>query len=104
MAEPESVPLPEPVTVMLPAQVAVKETLALVEVVGVTVYLRLPHPVAGVEAVTDCQVPANWSSDAPGVGDVGVEVASLVLLVNKSQPAVMAQARTSAAVRLEQDF
>jgi hypothetical protein len=38
------------------------------------------------------------------VGDVGVEVASLILLVNTSQPAVMAQARTSAAVRLEQDF
>jgi hypothetical protein len=36
----------------------------------VTVYLRLPQPVAGVLAVTDCHVPANESSEVD-VGEVG---------------------------------
>jgi hypothetical protein len=105
IAEPDRVPAPDPVTVMLLAQVAVNDTLAALVVVGVTVYLRLPHPVAGVLAVTDCQVPANASMETvgvPGVGLVGVVV--LVLLENMSQPAVMAQARTNATARLVQDF
>jgi hypothetical protein len=69
------------------------------------VYLRLPQPVGGVLAVTDCQVPAKASIDtvgAVGVGVVGVVV--LFLLENMSQPAVMAQARTKATARLMQDF
>jgi len=87
---------------MLVAHVAVNETLALVVVVGVTVYFRLPQPVAGVDAVTDCQVPANASMETvgvPGVGLVGVVV--LVLLENMSQPAVVAQARTNATAKLD---
>src|ERR1051325_11245582 len=69
---PESVPDPEPVTLMLDAHVAVNVTFALVVLSGVTVYFRLPHPDGGVDAVTDCQEPANASIDAVGVvGDVG---------------------------------
>ena len=56
-------PEPEPVTVMLPAHVAVKVTFALDVVVGVTVYFRLPHPVGGVDGVIEAQVPANASVD-----------------------------------------
>lgn len=74
---PLSVPAPEPVTVMLPAHVAVNDTFALDAVVGVTVYFRLPHPVGGVDALADVHVPANASIEAVGaVGPVGVSSAS----------------------------
>jgi hypothetical protein len=93
MAEPASVPDPDPVTVMLLAQVAVKDTLAALVVVGVTVYLRLPHPVGGVLAVTDCQVPANASIEADGVvGLVGVLVELLSCFEKRLQPAVASEA------------
>src|SRR6185436_13515027 len=57
--DPESVPVPVPLTVMLPAQVPLNCTFALVAVSGVTVYFTLPHPVAGLAAVTEAQLPAN---------------------------------------------
>src|SRR5689334_3673371 len=91
MAEPDSVPDPDPVTLMLLAQVAEKLTLALLVVVGVTVYLKLPHPVGGVLAVTDCHVPAKESIDADGVVGVGVVGAVVLFLFeNRSQPALRA--------------
>jgi hypothetical protein len=57
---------------MLLAQVALNVTAALVEVVGVIVYLTLPHPDAGVDAVADDHVPANASIDVEPDGEVGV--------------------------------
>src|SRR5262252_8204651 len=88
MVDPANVPDPEPVTVMFAAQVAVNVTFALDVLTGVTVYFRLPQPVGGVDALTDCQVPANASIDVVGVvGEVGVEVEDVSFLVNKSQPA-----------------
>ena len=74
------------------------DTFALVAVVGVTVYLRLPQPVAGVLAVTDCHVPANESSEVE-VGEVGDSV--VVFLESRSHPAAMAHATTSAAATLD---
>ena len=77
---------------MLPAQVAVNVTFALVAVVGVTVYFRLPHPVAGVDGVTEAHVPANASTEVASggrrVGEVG-----LSFLVRRSQPVVSAHAQ-----------
>src|SRR3954454_10425588 len=105
IADPLSVPEPEPVTVMLLAQVAVNETLALDEVVGVTVYFTLPQPVGVVEALTDVQVPANASSETVGVvGDVGVvdesDEVSLFLPGSRSQPAAdIERRRMTTAVR-----
>src|SRR5689334_9201192 len=81
IVSPDNVPAPDPLTEML---------LALVAVVGVTVYLTLPHPVAGFETVIDDHVPANASSEAPGVvGLVGLSVLSLSLPPRngRSQPA-----------------
>ena len=73
MTLPLSVPAPDPVTLMLLAQVAVNVTLALDEAVGVTVYLKLPQPVAGVDGVSEDHVPANASTVVVGVvGVVGV--------------------------------
>jgi hypothetical protein len=76
----------------------VNDTLAAVAVVGVTVYLRFPHPVAGVLAVTDCQVPANASIDTVGVVVVGVGVVGVVelsLFGRRSQPAAASEAAKS---------
>jgi hypothetical protein len=98
IVDPDSVPEPEPFTAMLLAQVAVKLTFALVAVVGVIVYFRLPHPVGGVLAVTDCQVPAKVSSDAVAgvVGDVGVEGVSVAAFFGRrSHPAVARHATKS---------
>src|SRR5436190_4982653 len=105
MTEPDSVPAPEPVTVMLLAHVAVNDTLAALVVVGVTVYLRLPQPVWGVLAATDCQVPAKASIETVGVVDVGL-VGAVVLsfFANMSQLVVMAQASMKATARLVRDF
>ena len=100
-AEPLSVPDPEPVTAMFPAHVAENVTLALDGVVGITVYFRLPHPVAGVDGVTDVHVPANASSDAPGDGEVGVEVV-LSFLFRRSHPVINTAAATMKA--LNRDF
>src|SRR5436309_11347822 len=98
MVWPDSVPAPDPVTVMLLAHVAVNVTLALVVPVGVTVYFRLPHPVAGVEAVTDCHVPAKSSADVVGVGVVGV----LGFFFDKrSQPDAASAAIMSAGRRVD---
>ena len=58
---------------MLPPHVAANETVALEELAGVTVYWTFPQPVAGVEAVTDDQVPAKVSMPTAGDGDVGEE-------------------------------
>src|SRR4030095_6664034 len=99
IADPDSVPDPEPVTVMLVAQVAVNETFALVAFVGVTVYLRLPQPVAGVLAVADCHVPANASMEVVGVGLVGVSVLSFLPM--RSHPAASMDAATSAAAKVD---
>jgi hypothetical protein len=92
---------------MLLAQVAVNDTFAVVVVVGVTVYLKLPQPVAGALAVTDCQVPANEFSEAVVVvvvvGLVGV-VAVSFLFWNMLQPVAIRQATPSAAAKLVQDF
>lgn len=106
IVDPESVPLPEPDTLMLLAQVAVNVTLALSVPTGVTVYLRLPHPEGGTVTAADCQVPANASIPTLGlegaVGDVGVDadvVDDELLLFgdSKSQPAARPQASTMAA-------
>src|SRR5262245_52501501 len=101
MTFPGSVPVPDPVTVMLVAHVAVNETFALVAVVGVIVYFKLPHPLAGVVAVTDCQVPANASIDVVVVvvGPVGVLEDFLLM---RSHPAASTHVTTNAAAR--QDF
>jgi hypothetical protein len=93
MTESVRVPDPDPVTVMLPAHVAVNETLALDEVVGVTVYFRLPHPVGGVDAVTDDHVPAKASMLVDPVGLVG----DLSFFDSRSQPVVSAQDSTKRA-------
>jgi hypothetical protein len=72
--------------------------LALEAFVGVTVYLRLPHPVGGVDAETEVQVPANASMLVVGpVGPVGV----VSFLDRRSHPAVRAHAsaKTAAAAR-----
>src|SRR6185437_12183012 len=71
--EPDNVPEPEPVTLMLPPHVAANVTFALVVLSGITVYLRFPQPVGGVDAVTDDQVPAKTSMLTVGVGEVGEE-------------------------------
>jgi hypothetical protein len=99
-ASPASVPLPEPVTVMLLAHVAVNDTFALVAVVGVTVYFRLPHPVAGVATATDCQVPAN-SSIFTVLGPVGVSLLLSDFLLSRSHPAARIEAAMSAATTLD---
>src|SRR6185436_1016529 len=89
---PLNVPEPDPVTVMLPAHVAVNDTFAVDVPVGVTVYFRLPQPVGGVDGVTEVQEPANASTVVVGVGlgDVGLPVLSF--LFSKSQPVVSAHA------------
>ena len=65
--------MPPPLTLMLPPHVAANETVALEVLTGVTVYRTFPHPVAGVEADADDQVPANVSMPTAGEGDVGEE-------------------------------
>ena len=75
---PLKVPAPDPDTLILLAHVAVKVTAALVAVVGVIVYLTLPHPEAGVEAVAEDQVPAKASIDVAPDGDVGVDASELL--------------------------
>lgn len=104
IVDPDKVPLPDPETLMLLAHVAVKVTLALLALTGVTVYFRFPHPAGGTVADADCQVPANASIATPGpdgvVGDVGVEVVvdELVLLDDrKSHPVASPHASTMAA-------
>ena len=93
--EPDSVPVPEPVTLMLPPQVPEKVTFAVDVVNGITVYLTLPQPVAGVEGVTDDQLPANTSMLTDGEGDVGdPPESSFLSLLNKLQPAVSTDAST----------
>jgi hypothetical protein len=84
------------VRLMLPAHVAEKTTLALVVLVGVTVYFALPQPVGGAEGVTEDHVPAKASTVVVGDGDVGLGVA-VGFFGRRSQPAVSAQARTHAA-------
>src|SRR5262245_36360421 len=86
--EAESVPVPVPLTVMLPAQVPLNCTFALVAVSGVTVYFTLPQPVAGFTGVTDDQLPANAFIVTDGLeGDVGVvDSPSSFFLLNRSQP------------------
>src|SRR5256885_8533419 len=96
--EPDNVPAPDPVTSMLPPHVAANVTFALVAVSGITVYLRLPHPVGGADAVTDDHVPANASMLTVGVGDVGEE-SSFLFLDSRSQPVDTIAARTNAAAR-----
>ncbi len=61
--EPLTLPVPVPFTCMAPAQVPAKVTFAAEVFNGVTVYFKLPHPVAGVPADADDQVPANASSE-----------------------------------------
>ena len=78
--EPEIEPVPAPLTLMLPPHVAVNETVAVDELAGVTVYWTLPQPVAGVEALTDDQVPAKVSIPTVGDGDVGVEDERVLLI------------------------
>jgi hypothetical protein len=103
MVEPESVPEPDPVTLMLLAQVAVNDTVALEALTGVTVYFKFPHPAAGVDAVTDCHVPAKASTETVGVlGEVGVDEEDVsFLLVSRSQPAASAHAKRSAAATVD---
>jgi hypothetical protein len=84
---------------MLLAHVAVNDTFALVAVVGVTVYFRFPHPVAGVAAVTDCHVPAN-ASIFTVLGPVGFSLSSDFLL-SRSHPAARTEAAMIAATRLD---
>jgi hypothetical protein len=104
---PLNVPAPDPLTVMLLAHVAVNVTAALVVVVGVTVYLTLPQPLAGVDAVEEDQVPANASIDVDPdglVGDVVVSESLSFLPVRferTSQPAVRTQASSSAVLTLD---
>lgn len=101
-AAPEIVPVPVPFTWILPAQVALNVTLALVAVTGVTVYLRLPHPVGGVVAVVEDQVPAKVSMLAVGPdGDVGVPPPESFFLPSKRLQAASpaASAKTAARVR-----
>src|ERR1044072_5867153 len=98
--DPASVPEPAPVPVMWLARVAVNGAVALVDVVGLTVYFRLPQPVGGVLADTDCHVPANDSIAPGGVGEVGASVLSF--LVRRSQPAAASvQAARSAAAKVD---
>src|SRR5687768_1447153 len=87
---------------MLPAHVPLNVTFALVVVVGVIVYFRLPQPVAGFAVPSEDHVPANASIDVVGpVGPVGFEVSSLSLSLpprkGRSQPAENRHARTHAA-------
>jgi 4-hydroxy-tetrahydrodipicolinate synthase len=70
--------------------------VALVALVGVTVYFALPQPVGGVEGVTEDHVPAKASTVVVGDGDVGLGVA-VGFCERRLQPAVSAQARTHAA-------
>src|SRR6185436_17377818 len=75
-------------------------------VVGVIVYLTLPHPDAGVEAVADDQVPANASIDVEPDGDVGVVASEFLSFLpdrkpGMSQPAVRTQASRSAVLTLD---
>jgi hypothetical protein len=104
MVDPDSVPLPDPDTLMLLAQVAVNVTLALLVPVGVTVYFKFPQPLAEMVGVADCQVPANASMGTLGpdgvVGDVGVvDVEDELVLLDdrKSHPAASPHASTMAA-------
>src|SRR5690349_15695148 len=86
---------------MLPPHVPENVTLPLVELTGVTMYFTLPQPVAGVEADTDDQVPANASMlTVVGDGDVGSDEDDGSLFFNLSRrlhPPARAHASTSAA-------
>jgi hypothetical protein len=106
IASPDNVPAPDPLTAMLPAHVAVNVTFALVAVVGVIVYFRFPHPVAGFDTLIDDHVPANASSEVVGlVGLVGLPVSSLSLSFpprkGRSHPAEKRDARRHAAANLD---
>jgi hypothetical protein len=104
--EPDKVPVPEPLTPMLPPHVAAKDTFAAVELTGVTVYFTLPQPVAGVDAVADDHVPANTSMLTLGAdGDVGVEPdAESLLPSSRLQPADNAHASAIAAGKRIREF
>src|SRR5258707_8862453 len=96
IVEPDSVPEPDPVTVMLPAHVPAKVTFALDAAVGVTVYFTLPHPVGGVDGVIEAHVPANASSDVAGpVGEVGEDDG--LFFVKRAHAGVSAHASAKAA-------
>src|SRR5919112_3391288 len=98
--DPESVPVPEPVTLMLPPQVPEKVTFAVDVLSGITVYFTLPHPVAGVDGVTDDHVPANTSMLTDGDGAVGdSEPSPFLSRFNRSHPAVSSEARTNAVAK-----
>ena len=88
-AEPDNVPVPVPLTLIPPPHVAANVTFAAEALTGVTVYLTLPQPVGGVDAVADVHTPANASMPIVGVGDVGVGLEPLsLLLLSSPQPAV----------------
>jgi hypothetical protein len=53
----------------------------------------LPHPVAGVDGVTEAHVPTNASTEVAGLGEVGEVVLSF--LVRRSQPVVSAHAHAT---------
>jgi hypothetical protein len=101
--DPDSVPAPEPITLMLPAQVAENVTFAADVVVGVTVYFRFPQPVGGVEGLIDVHVPANASRVAVELlGDVGVlDEPSFFLPPSRSHPAVRAHANARVTASLD---
>ena len=68
-----------------------------------TVYWTLPQPVAGVEALTDDQVPAKVSIPTVGDGDVGVEDEESFLSSLSSSEQLVATRQAQATARKGQN-
>jgi hypothetical protein len=97
--EPDTVPVPLPFTLVLPAHVPLNVTLADVSDTGVTVYFTSPQLVAGNADDDVTQVPAKSESEADvPLGAVGFLPLSLSIT---SHAAVSRHAATSAPRNLE---